>query len=104
MILQIQETAALLNAAESQGFLVYFLVFIIIVLGTLVMFLYKKVESKNDQIIEFYQNNSKTETHFKELTQMIRDRNIDALKELMATMEAERRLTRYDERRPKNEI
>lgn len=89
---QIQEAGQLLAQAEKQGFAVYLLVFLIIALSGVIIFLFRRLETRTDNLITLYQDIARNDHQIKELSALIKDRNVEAMKELIAKMEVERRL------------
>ena len=89
---QIQEAGQLLAQAEEQGFVVYLLVFLIISLAAVIIFLFRRLETRTDNLITLYQDIARNDQQIKELSCLIKDRNVEAMKELIAKMEVERRM------------
>jgi hypothetical protein len=89
---QISEAGQLLAQAEKQGFVVYLLVFLIISLAAVIIFLFRRLETRTDNLITLYQDIARNDQQIKELSALIKDRNVEAMKELIAKMEVERRL------------
>lgn len=89
---QIQEAGQLLAQAEKQGFVVYLLVFLIIALAAVIIFLFRRLETRTDNLITLYQDIARNDHQIKELSALIKDRNVEAMKELIAKMEVERRM------------
>lgn len=89
---QIQEAGQLLAQAEKQGFVVYLLVFLIVSLAAVIIFLFRRLETRTDNLITLYQDIARNDQQIKELSCLIKDRNVEAMKELIAKMEVERRL------------
>lgn len=92
MLAQISEAGQLLKQAEEQGFTVYLLVFLIIALAGVIIFLFNRLETRTASLITLYQDIARNDQQLKELSNMIKDRNVEAMKELIAKMEVERRL------------
>jgi hypothetical protein len=71
---------------------VYLLVFLIISLAAVIIFLFRRLETRTDNLITLYQDIARNDQQIKELSALIKDRNVEAMKELIAKMEVERRL------------
>jgi len=96
MFLQIVETAKVLEKVQDQSISMYFLVIAVVALATVIVVLWKKLEARTEKVINLYSENAQQDkefhTYLREISEAIRKNDAAAAKELIARLEAERRL------------